>query len=63
MKLKVLYSFDPENKNNCLSRWPHVLNIRTAFADENTQIGVIELKTCIQAIVRARLVVPNCVSV
>jgi hypothetical protein len=54
MRLKVLYTFDNENKTNCLARWPHVLDLQTAFLDEQTQIGVIELKTCIQAIVSAR---------
>lgn len=49
----MLYSFDNENKTNCLARWPQPLDIRTAYLDENTQIGVIELKTCIQAIVAA----------
>ncbi|KAL9029189.1 MAG: hypothetical protein Q9196_002540 [Gyalolechia fulgens] len=53
MKLKVLYTFDHENKTNCLARWPQNISIRTAYLDENTQIGVIELKTCIQAIVAA----------
>lgn len=52
--MKVLYTFDNENKTNCLARWPHVLDIQTAYLDEQTQIGVIELKTCIQAIVSAR---------
>ena len=51
--MKVLYSFDDDNKTNCLARWPHSINIRTANLDESTQIGVIELKTCIQAIVAA----------
>ena len=51
--VKVLYSFDNENKTNCLARWPQPLDIRTACLDENTEIGVIELKTCIQAIVAA----------
>lgn len=51
--VKVLYSFDNESKTNCLARWPQPLDIRTAYLDENTQIGVIELKTCIQAIVGA----------
>lgn len=51
--VKVLYSFDNENKTNCLARWPQPLDIRTAYLDETTQIGVIELKTCIQAIVAA----------
>ncbi|KAJ5152270.1 hypothetical protein N7492_010565 [Penicillium capsulatum] len=53
MRLKVLYTFDNESKTNCLARWPHVLDIQTAYLDERTPIGVIELKTCIQAIVSA----------
>ncbi|CAL8574587.1 hypothetical protein XPA_000542 [Xanthoria parietina] len=53
MRLKVLYTFDHENKTNCLARWPQNIDIRTAYLDETTQIGVIELKTCIQAIVAA----------
>ncbi|KAJ5690138.1 hypothetical protein N7462_004530 [Penicillium macrosclerotiorum] len=53
MRLKVLYTFDNENKTICLARWPHVLDIQTAYLDERTQIGVIELKTSIQAIVSA----------
>jgi hypothetical protein len=52
--VKVLYTFDDANKTNCLARWPQLLDIQTAFLDEQTQIGVIELKTCIQAIVSAR---------
>ncbi|KAL1966850.1 hypothetical protein VTN77DRAFT_3815 [Rasamsonia byssochlamydoides] len=52
MRLKVLYTFDDE-KTNCLARWPHLVDIQTAYLDEHTQIGVIELKTCIQAIVSA----------
>ncbi|KAI9928190.1 hypothetical protein MW887_002223 [Aspergillus wentii] len=53
MRLKVLYTFDNESKTNCLARWPHLLEIQTAALDEKTQVGVIELKTCIQAIVSA----------
>lgn len=51
--VKVLYTFDGESKTNCLARWPMSVDIRTAFLDESTQIGIIELKTCIQAIVAA----------
>ena len=51
--MKVLYTFDDESKTNCLARWPQILDIRTAHLDENTQIGVIELKTCIHAVVSA----------
>lgn len=56
--MKVLYTFDNDNKTNCLARWPHVLDIQTAYLEEETQIGVIELKTCIQAIVSARFGFP-----
>ena len=55
--MKVLYTFD-ESKTNCLARWPHLVDVQTAYLDENTQIGVIELKTCIQAIVSARCAPP-----
>lgn len=51
--VKVLYTFDDAGKTNCLARWPNLLDIQTAHLDEETQIGVIELKTCIQAIVSA----------
>lgn len=50
--VKVLYTFDDQNKTNCLARWPHVLQIQAVVMDENATIGVIELKTCIQAIVQ-----------
>ncbi|KAL3423261.1 gata transcription factor [Phlyctema vagabunda] len=52
MRLKVLYTFDDQNKTNCLARWPDVLQIKTVAMDETTSIGVIELKTCIRAIVQ-----------
>lgn len=51
--MKVLYTFDNENKTNCLARWAQPINVRTAYLDESTQVGVIELKTCLQAIVAA----------
>lgn len=54
--VKVLYTFDDESKTNCLARWPHLLDVQTTYLDEKTQIGVIDLKTCIQAIVSARCV-------
>jgi hypothetical protein len=51
MWLKVLYTFDAESKNNCVKRWPDILNVQTAFIDEQTQIGVIDLKICLKALV------------
>ncbi|KAF2689249.1 hypothetical protein K458DRAFT_357885 [Lentithecium fluviatile CBS 122367] len=53
MRVKVLYTFDDQNKSNCLARLPNALSIPTVSLDETTQVGVIELKTCIQAIVSA----------
>jgi hypothetical protein len=50
MKLKVLYTFDTESKSNCLARWPNTLEVRTAYLDDALEIGIIDLKTCIQAI-------------
>ncbi|KAJ4305602.1 hypothetical protein N0V90_001133 [Kalmusia sp. IMI 367209] len=54
VEVKVLYTFDDQNKSNCLARLPNALSIPTVSLDETTQVGVIELKTCIQAIVSAR---------
>ena len=51
--VKVHYTFDNENKTNHLVRWRDEIRVRTAFLDEKTQVGVIELKTCINAIVNA----------
>ena len=53
MRLKVLYTFDAEHKNNHLARFPRALDIQTAFVDEVTQIGVIDLRTCLQAVTEA----------
>ncbi|KAF2822066.1 hypothetical protein CC86DRAFT_373262 [Ophiobolus disseminans] len=53
MRVKVLYTFDDQNKSNCLARLPNALNVPVVSLDENTQVGIIELKTCIQAIVAA----------
>ena len=53
MRLKVLYTFDKEHKHNHLARCPNIIQIQTAFVDETTQIGIIDLKTCVQTIVSA----------
>ena len=52
--VKVLYTFDDQNKSNCLARLPSAMSVPVVSLDENTQIGVIELKHCIQAIVTSR---------
>ena len=53
MRVKVLYTFDDQNKTNCLARLPNPLPVPVIVLDESTQIGVVELKTCIEAIVSA----------
>ena len=57
--MKVLYTFDDQNKSNCLARLPNVLSVPVVSLDGTTEVGVIELKNCIQAIVSARWVAPN----
>lgn len=53
MRVKVLYTFDDQNKTNCLARLPNPLAVTVVALDQSTQIGVVELKTCIEAIVAA----------
>jgi hypothetical protein len=55
--VKVFYTFDDQNKTWCLARLPNALPIPVVAIDDSTQIGVIELRTCIQAIVTARYTV------
>jgi hypothetical protein len=50
--VKVLYTFDEHNQTNCLARWPQVLQIRTVAMDDGKAIGVVDLKTCVQAVVQ-----------
>ncbi|POS83429.1 hypothetical protein EPUL_006101, partial [Erysiphe pulchra] len=51
--VKILYTFDVENKINHLARWPDVLSIRKFMINETTTIGVVELQTCLRAILKA----------
>ena len=53
VKLKVLYTFDIDSKDNHLARWPHSLDVSTCFIDNNTQIGVVDLRTCLEAVITA----------
>ncbi|KAH8888696.1 hypothetical protein GQ53DRAFT_825933 [Thozetella sp. PMI_491] len=50
MGLKVHYTFDREGQVHCLARWPQTLQIQTIPLDERNSIGVVDLKTCLQAI-------------
>ena len=51
--MKVHYTFDNENRTNHLVRYRDEVKVRTAFLDESTQVGVIGLRICINAIVNA----------
>ncbi|OCT45026.1 hypothetical protein CLCR_05390 [Cladophialophora carrionii] len=53
IRLKVLYTFDSEQKDNHLARWPQPLDVQTAFIDEVNQIGVVDLRTCLEAVTTA----------
>ncbi|KAM3422570.1 hypothetical protein BST61_g64 [Cercospora zeina] len=53
MRVKILYTFDCEGKTTCLARLPTTLNIPAVAIDEQSQVGVIELKQCVSAIVSA----------
>ncbi|KAK4143757.1 uncharacterized protein C8A04DRAFT_28541 [Dichotomopilus funicola] len=50
MGLKVHYSFDRDNQVHCLARWHQILQIQTIPLDEKTTIGVVDLRTCLQAV-------------
>ncbi|KAH7165971.1 hypothetical protein EDB81DRAFT_838600 [Dactylonectria macrodidyma] len=50
MSLKVHYTFDKENKVNCLARHPQTLHIQTIPLDDKNSIGVIDLRMCLQAV-------------
>lgn len=53
MGLKVHYTFDRENQIHCLARWPHILQVQTIPLNENTTIGVVDLRTCLQAVAQS----------
>ena len=53
VKLKVLYTFDIDSKDNHLARWPHSLQVTTCFVDNASQIGVVDLRTCLEAVTTA----------
>lgn len=50
VKLKVLYTFDADQKENHLARWPQALDVNTCFVDSVNQIGVVDLRTCLEAV-------------
>jgi hypothetical protein len=53
VKLKVYYTFDAQHQHNHLAKWPHTLNVHTARQNETVEIGVVDLRTCVEAIISA----------
>jgi hypothetical protein len=53
MKIKVYYTFDAQHQHNHLAKWPHTLNVQTARQSETIEIGVVDLRTCVEAITSA----------
>ncbi|CAN8095400.1 unnamed protein product [Discula destructiva] len=49
MGLKVHYTFE-KDQQNCLAKWPHVLQIHTIPIDERNAIGLVDLRFCLEAI-------------
>ncbi|KAI0403389.1 hypothetical protein F4802DRAFT_599190 [Xylaria palmicola] len=49
MGLKVHYTFDKDNQERCLARWPHTLQIQSIPIDGQT-IGIADLGLCLQAV-------------
>ncbi|KAI0123060.1 hypothetical protein BJ170DRAFT_687763 [Xylariales sp. AK1849] len=50
MGLKINYTFDKDSLVNCLARWPYILQVQTIPLNESNSIGVVDLKTCLQAV-------------
>ncbi|PHH61896.1 hypothetical protein CDD81_7760 [Ophiocordyceps australis] len=50
MGLKVHYTFDKDAQVNCLARLPHTLKVRTVALDGTNLIGVVDLRSCLYAI-------------
>ncbi|RMD45117.1 hypothetical protein DV735_g62, partial [Chaetothyriales sp. CBS 134920] len=53
VKLKVLYTFDADYRDNHLARCPQSLNVNTCFIDSTNQIGLVDLRTCLDAVTAA----------
>lgn len=47
--VKVQYTFE-KDQQNCLARWPHPLQIQTIPIDDRNAIGIVDLRTCLQAL-------------
>ncbi|KEZ43886.1 hypothetical protein SAPIO_CDS4058 [Scedosporium apiospermum] len=52
MGLKVLYTFDKDSEDRCLARHPHIFQIQTLKLAENTTIGLVDIKHCLDAVAK-----------
>jgi hypothetical protein len=50
--VKVHYNFD-DNQGQWLARRPHTFQIQTIAVDQHTTIGLIDLRTCLQAVIES----------
>ncbi|RMZ88699.1 hypothetical protein DV736_g4074, partial [Chaetothyriales sp. CBS 134916] len=53
VKLKVLYTFDADYRDNHLARCPQSFGVNTCFIDSTNQIGLVDLRTCLDAVTAA----------
>ena len=51
--VRILYTFDTRGDNQCLAKLPHAIPIRTVVMPDGSQIGETQLKTCLQAVLKA----------
>ncbi|KAI1003217.1 hypothetical protein K3495_g4988 [Podosphaera aphanis] len=51
--VKILYTFDEQNKTNHLVRLPRIVTVQTYPIKSTSTIGIIDLQTCLQAMVEA----------
>ncbi|RPA79793.1 hypothetical protein BJ508DRAFT_308100 [Ascobolus immersus RN42] len=50
MRLKVLYTFDAERRENRLSRWPQMIQTPIVYIEPDRVVGIVELRTCLSSI-------------
>lgn len=50
LRVKVLYTFDPDSKITCLARLQEILHVPVVEVDESSHVGVVSLPRCLQSI-------------
>ena len=51
--VRILYTFDTRGDNQCLAKVAHAIPIRAVVMPDGSQIGETQLKTCLQAVLKA----------